>query len=268
MANHENLSDVRSAYDAVADTYSAPLEMAMIDEFSAQMCASPGRLVIDVGCGAGRMRKYLNDAGLNDSGVDLSPEMVRIAQELHPQLSFEVGELTNLPAAVAAADGILAWYSIIHSPRTPLPAIAREFWRVLRPGGSALLAFQAGSGHRIIDRAYGHDVELRAELHSPDEVVARFAEQGFVVCAQLVRAPRAMEKTRTSSHPRWQTICTTVTRPEGVPAAFSVQGASGDRQPLTNALFMTTRGQTAKPCSRSDCSTCRMPADHGESGIS
>jgi ubiquinone/menaquinone biosynthesis C-methylase UbiE len=203
MANHENLADVRSAYDAVAETYSAvipdasfeaPLEMAMIDEFCAQMCATPRRSVIDVGCGAGRMSKYLNDAGLNVSGVDLSPEMVRIAQELHPQLSFEVGELTDLPAADADADGILAWYSIIHSPGTTLPAIAREFWRVLCPGGSALLAFQAGSGHRTIGRAYGHDVELRAELHSPDEVAARFAEQGFVVCAQLVRAPRAMEK--------------------------------------------------------------------------
>jgi hypothetical protein len=92
----------------------------------------------------------------------------------------------------AAADGILAWYSIIHSPRAALPAIAREFWRVLRPAGSAI-AFQAGSGHRTIDRAYGHDVELRAELHSPDEVAARFTEQGFVVRAQLVRAPRPME---------------------------------------------------------------------------
>lgn len=35
--------------------------------------------------------------------------------------------------------------------------------------------------------------ELRAELHSPDEVATRFTEQGFVVRAQLTRAPRAME---------------------------------------------------------------------------
>jgi hypothetical protein len=43
---------------------------------------------------------------------------------------------------------ILAWYSIIHSARAALPAIAREFWRVLRPAGSVLIAFQAGSGDR------------------------------------------------------------------------------------------------------------------------
>jgi len=140
------------------------------------------------------MSSYLGQAGLNVSGVDLSPEMVRIAQQLHPGLSFELGELTDLPQADAAADGVLAWYSIIHSPPTALPAIAREFWRALRPGGSALVAFHAGSGHRTIDRAYGHDVQLRAELHAPEEVALRFTEQGFVMRAQLVRSPRAKEK--------------------------------------------------------------------------
>jgi ubiquinone/menaquinone biosynthesis C-methylase UbiE len=202
MAN-ENLMDVRSAYDTVAEAYStvipdtsfeAPLDIAMVDHFIAHMRTSPDRQVIDVGCGAGRMTSYLGRAGLNVSGVDLSPEMVRVAQRLQPELLFEVGELTDLPVADAAADGILAWYSIIHSPPTALPAIAREFWRALRPGGSALIAFHAGSGHRTIDRAYGHDVQLRAELHAPEDVALRFTEQGFVMRAQLVRSPRAMEK--------------------------------------------------------------------------
>ena len=95
MAN-ENLMDVRSAYDTVAETYSAvipdtsfeaPLDMAMMDHFIAHMRGTADRTVIDVGCGAGRMTSYLGHAGLNVSGVDLSPEMVRIAQQLHHPLS-------------------------------------------------------------------------------------------------------------------------------------------------------------------------------------
>jgi ubiquinone/menaquinone biosynthesis C-methylase UbiE len=203
MANSENLMDVRSAYDTVAETYStvipdtsfeAPLDMAMVDHFIAHVRATADRTVVDVGCGAGRMTSYLSNAGLNVSGVDLSPEMVRVAHRLHPELLFDVGELTDLPVADAGADGVLAWYSIIHSPPTALPAVAGEFWRALRPGGSALIAFHAGSGHRTIDRAYGHDVQLRAELHAPDDVALRFTEQGFVMRAQLVRSPRATEK--------------------------------------------------------------------------
>jgi SAM-dependent methyltransferase len=203
MAKHENLMDVRSAYDTVAETssavipdtsFEAPLDMAMVDHFIAHVRATADRTVVDVGCGAGRMTSYLSHAGLNVSGVDLSPEMVRVAHRLHPELLFDVGELTDLPVADAGADGVLAWYSIIHSLPTALPAIAGEFWRALRPGGSALIAFHAGSGHRTIDRAYGHDVQLRAELHAPDDVALRFTEQGFVMRAQLVRSPRATEK--------------------------------------------------------------------------
>jgi hypothetical protein len=50
MANHENLMDVRSAYDTVAETYSAvipdtsfeaPLDMAMVDHFIAHSSTSP-----------------------------------------------------------------------------------------------------------------------------------------------------------------------------------------------------------------------------------
>lgn len=202
MAN-ENLMDVRSAYDTVAEAYStvipdtsfeAALDMAMVDHFIGHMRATADRQVIDVGCGAGRMTSYLSHAGMNASGVDLSPEMVRVAQRLHPELLFEVGELSELPVADAAADGILAWYSVIHSPPTALPTIAREFWRALRPGGSALIAFHAGSGHRTIDRAYGHDVQLRAELHAPDDVALRLTEQGFEMRAQLVRSARSTEK--------------------------------------------------------------------------
>ena len=168
--------------------------MAMVDHFAAHLRATTAdRPVIDVGCGAGRMAA-ISACRAHVNGVDLSPEMVRVAQQLHPELLFDVGELTDLPAADGAADGILAWYSIIHSPPAALAGIAREFWRALHPGGSALIAFQAGSGHRTIDRAYGHDIELRAELHAPDEVALRFTEQGFVMRAQLVRAPRAMEK--------------------------------------------------------------------------
>lgn len=203
MGNSGNLARVRSAYDTVAEAYSevlpdtsfeAPLDMAMIDDFCARVRAAPGRKVIDAGCGAGRLSVHLSDAGLAVTGVDLSPEMVRIAQRLHPGFTFEVGELTDLPAEDAAADGILAWYSIIHSAPAAMPEIAREFWRVLRPGGLALIAFQAGSGHRTLERAYGHDVELRAELHAPDDVARRFTEQGFVPEAQLVRAARETEK--------------------------------------------------------------------------
>mgnify|MGYP000129384462 CR=1 FL=1 len=203
MGNSEDLAQLRSAYDTVAETYAevlpdtsfeAPLDMAMIEAFRARLRPTAGRKVIDAGCGTGRLSAHLAHAGLDVTGVDLSPGMVQMARRRHPGLAFEVGELTRLTVAAGAADGIIAWYSIIHSSPSELPQIVGEFRRVLRPGGFALIAFQVGSGQRTIARAYGHDVELRAELHSPDDVAGCFAERGFVLEAELVRPARSSEQ--------------------------------------------------------------------------
>jgi hypothetical protein len=55
---------------------------------------------------------------------------------------------SNRPRALDLADGVLggivAWYSIIHTPPQRLPVTFAEFGRVLSPGGHLLLAFQAG----------------------------------------------------------------------------------------------------------------------------
>lgn len=194
---------VRSAYDTVAETYARVLpdlgfesaeDLAMIQRFVKHVGASPDRKVIDAGCGTGRLAAHLRTAGLNVTGVDLSPTMVRVAGRLHPEIEFTAGELTALPADDGSADGVVAWYSIIHLDPEAIDAVAREFARVLRPAGAVLVAFQAGSGSRTLTRAYGHDVVLRAELHNPGDVARSFAAHGFEQVEQMVRPPRETEK--------------------------------------------------------------------------
>lgn len=194
---------VRSAYDTVAETYAKVLpdlgfesaeDLAMIQRFVTEVDASPDRKVIDAGCGTGRLAAHLRNAGLNVTGVDLSPTMVRVARRLNPEIEFTAGELTALPADGGSADGVVSWYSIIHLEPDAIDTVAREFARVLRPGGAALVAFQAGSGSRALTRAYGHDVVLRTELHNPGDVTRSFAAHGFEPMEQLVRPPRESEK--------------------------------------------------------------------------
>jgi len=194
---------VRSAYDTVAETYAKVLpdlsfesaeDLAMIQRFVTEVDASPDRKVIDAGCGTGRLAAHLADAGLNVTGIDLSPTMVLVARRLNPEIEFTAGELTALPADDGSAAGVVSWYSIIHLEQDAIDAVAFEFARVLRPGGAALVAFQAGSGSRTLTRAYGHDVVLRAELHNPDDVTRSFTAHGFEPVEQLVRPPRESEK--------------------------------------------------------------------------
>lgn len=197
------LAQTRIAYDTVALSYARalpdvsyedPLDLAMIDHFVAAL--PPGARVLDAGCGAGRMLPHLADRrpDLVLSGVDLSPEMVAAARATSPGLPVVVAELAALPQPDGSVDGILAWYSIIHTAPGDLHAILREFRRALAPGGSVLVAYQSGDGERMIAAPYGHDVELRAHLHSTGDVLDALHRAGLAERAHLDRAARPTEK--------------------------------------------------------------------------
>ena len=194
----------RAAYDEVAASYAAMIpdtryeaavDLAMVKHFVDAIAARPAA-VLDAGCGTGRMISYLTslDSELDIAGSDLSPAMLDQARGVHPELELVQGDNAALPFADARFDGVLAWYSTIHTPPHQLGEVFREFHRVLRPNGVLLLGFQAGTGDRRLDRPYGHDVDLTAYLHHTPYVRDALATAGFSTVAMLDRGPRGVEK--------------------------------------------------------------------------
>lgn len=62
--------------------------------------ADPGP-VADLGCGPGKVTAYLADLGVSVLGIDLSPKMIGLARQAHPDLSFKVGSMTALRSSCA-----------------------------------------------------------------------------------------------------------------------------------------------------------------------
>ncbi|HEX6246377.1 MAG TPA: class I SAM-dependent methyltransferase [Nocardioidaceae bacterium] len=197
---------MRHAYDVVAEDYAAylpdtraeaPVDLAMVDAFSEAVASGGGGLVLDAGCGAGRMSRYLADRGCLVTGMDLSPRMVTMARRDHPDLTFAAGSLDALPFADDALAGVLLWYSIIHTPVAGLARIFEETARVLRPGGHVLVGFQSGEGPRDVSWAYrvfGHEIALQRYLRTPDQVAARMKAAGLREVCRLVRRAHGNEK--------------------------------------------------------------------------
>lgn len=195
---------VREAYNTVAASYArlladvsfeSALDLAMIQQFAdAVASGTPDAGILDAGCGAGRMISHLETLGLSDpEGVDLSEAMIEQARTAHPHRRFKIGDLSALPYPDRHFRGVLAWYSVIHTPPNRLPDVITELARVTRPGGHVLLGFQAGAGHRTLDRAYGHDVALTAYLHDPAAVAGHVVRHGFTIAAELTREARPIE---------------------------------------------------------------------------
>ena len=204
MIEHSDVTATRAAYDIVAVDYAdllrteladKPIDRALIAAFAELVQADGGGSVADIGCGPGRVTSHLHSLGLNTFGIDLSPVMITVARQAHPQLRFEEGSMEALVLADESLGGIVAWYSIIHTPPERLPVMFAEFARVLASGGHLLLAFQAGDEPRHMTHAYGHDIALDAYRLPPDRITAMLNNAGLAVHSQLFRAPDESEKT-------------------------------------------------------------------------
>ena len=232
----------RQAYDTVAESYAAALpglaaeallDAAMIDELVARCRADPPGPVADVGCGPGRVSAELSGRGLEVRGFDLSPRTVQVARRTHPHLRFEVAATEALPVADATFAGVLAWYSLIHTPPAELGVAVDEIARVLRPGGHLLTGFHAGGGERV-DRAsgYGHDVAFVSHRHDPDHVAALLDDGGLDVSVRLLRSAQGRERAPQAFVLATRRPWTALTRAGGADLAAAL-GAhrSHDRRP-------------------------------------
>ena len=186
--------ETRTSYDLVAEDYAEqsagelerrPLDRALLAVVG-ELAMGP---IVDVGCGPGATTAHLVALGLDAYGVDLSPGMVAVARASWPGIRFEVGTMEALDTDAASLGGLVAFYSIIHTPPDRLPHVFAEFHRVLRPGSPVLLVFQIGDEHRRIEHGYGHDVALDAWRWQPDRVAALLGEAGLALVATTVREP-------------------------------------------------------------------------------
>ena len=179
---------VGAAYDARASEYIALLgDIAHTDArdralIAAWRDATPGRL-LDAGCGPGLWTRFLYDGGRDVLGLDVSAAFVSHARATYPGVPFEQGSFAELRLPGASLGGILAWYSLIHTPPAELPATLAEYSRVLEPGGSILIGFFDGTPREPFDHAV-----TTAYFWTPDALGEMLEQAGFAITSSERRA--------------------------------------------------------------------------------
>ena len=182
--------ELRAAHDALAEFYAGrlagaldrmPADLAVLGLFcDLTLAAGLGTGVGDVGCGTGRLAPYLAARGLGPRGIDLSPEMIRVARRDHPGFDFDVADLRELPFGDASLAGLVCWYSLMYLAPADRPAAFGELARVLKPGGYLVTAFKAGDSRvRRGGRSTGLGVEFDIYWLSPGEMERQVTDAGF-----------------------------------------------------------------------------------------
>jgi len=137
---------VKEGYNTIADRYLAERkrdaeDVRLLEEFMERL---PDRAnVLDAGCGAGIPISQLLSERFHVTGVDFSEAQIELAKKNVPSADFLCEDMTQLSFPDNTFDGITSYYAIIHIPREEHHSLLANFYRMLKPGGFALLCLGA-----------------------------------------------------------------------------------------------------------------------------
>jgi SAM-dependent methyltransferase len=141
---------VRRGYDAISLEYRTDLGQtsgsnsdststyrAWIDDLASRLRI--GARVLDIGCGAGvPADQFMIDAGLEVTGVDISPVQIDRARLLVPQATFVCCDIVEFALEPQSFDAIVSLYTLIHIPLEDQRELLSHIFAALRPAGLLL----------------------------------------------------------------------------------------------------------------------------------
>ncbi|HNB50892.1 MAG TPA: class I SAM-dependent methyltransferase [Anaerolineales bacterium] len=129
----------------------------------------PGKFLLDISCGHGRVVTLAQAQGLRAIGMDFAQEGLRFGIKATPQAGWSVADGEQLPVASDSVDYITHLGSLEHY-MAPASG-AREIARILKPGGRACI---------LLPNAYGlfgniSYVMKRGEIFDDGQPLQRYA---------------------------------------------------------------------------------------------
>jgi ubiquinone/menaquinone biosynthesis C-methylase UbiE len=180
-------SQTRNSYNLVAGKYhdlfhdelnGKPFDRSLLDRFAGML--PPGSSVLDAGCGpSAHIGKFLAERGVRVLGLDIAEECVHKASSLNPSSIFIQSDIATLPFRDKSLNGIVAYYSIIHTPKKFLADIFREFHRVMTKSGVVLVAVKAGKGEEELSELLSIPTSIHFSYFEEEEIRQLVVDGGF-----------------------------------------------------------------------------------------
>ncbi len=111
--------------------------------------------VLDAGCGPGRDAQILSDRGFDVTGVDLSRDMIKQAEDKDGD--FHVMDVRDLEFEDEAFDGVLANQLLVFFEGEEREEAFNELSRVLKSGGELFLGLKEGEDSFVREK-YGSSI--------------------------------------------------------------------------------------------------------------
>ncbi|HAA77352.1 TPA: hypothetical protein DCE37_19745 [Candidatus Latescibacteria bacterium] len=174
----------KQGYDLWAPTYdNTPNPVVALDSRHtiSHLAPQPGEHILDAGYGTGRNIQPLLDAGAIPTGVDFSDGMLSVAKQRHPDVSFTVSSLDQLPDDWSDFDAVLC--ALLGEHLSSIDPVFASLHRVTKPGGRLVFSFyhpwMAEAGIEANFTLAEKEYRLGAETHSIDDYAKSIADAGY-----------------------------------------------------------------------------------------
>ena len=147
-------------------------------------------IICDAGCGpCGHIESYIFKKGYGITGIDISERSIEIAQKHFPEIKFEIGDFSNLNYGSNYFDGLIAYYSVIDTPKIYLSKILREFHRVIKKNGLLLLVVKEGRVEGYQNELLGIKTDIYLSLFTENEIKTFLESADFEIVKLQKRSP-------------------------------------------------------------------------------
>lgn len=184
-------------YDLIAEDYAKKFDPIESDDdlifpnlFLSHL--EPDAKIVDLGCGTGFSAGYFTKNGMNVIGVDLSKNMINIAQRNYPGIHFFIEDVRNF-SLNNQVDAVWAGYSLFHFEQEHFEATIDKIKTYLKPGGIFGLVMQEGKGEIERDEPFLPGKKIYLHLYTEIELTEILQKHGFKVIEKKIKKAESFE---------------------------------------------------------------------------
>jgi SAM-dependent methyltransferase len=196
--NGYNAKEVKDCYNRTAKEYAdkflneldgKPFDRNILNRFSDML--PDGSLIYDFGCGSGQTTKYIHDKKRHKViGLDFSENAIQLAKQNFNEIEFVVDDMLNSKMASGSADGILAFYAVVHFTYIEIEQVLKEWLRLMKPNTIVLFSFHVGEEVvEAVDFLGVSGAKATWHLLNTDRVLEIAGKVGFKMEEAVVRYP-------------------------------------------------------------------------------
>ncbi len=174
------------AYNRCSDIYHQETEefwanfpTSITEAFTSNLA---GKQVLDVGSGSGRDALILKDKGLEVICVDAAKSMVERTRKLG--FKSYLMDFVNLEFPKESFDGVWAYTSLLHVPKTEAEKVLEKIHQILKPAGAFLIGMIEGNFEGEIEREGWEETKRYFRYYSEKELVETVTSAGFTLTSQ------------------------------------------------------------------------------------